>query len=178
MSENLSKKEQMNIEDPDNRRKLEEDETEVAEAVGAETAEAVREVVVEAMRGEFRGPIPPPSIIKGYEEVVAGSADRIIKMAENQAAHRQEMERKMIRDDSRDSLLGIIFAFILGIGCIIAAVVMVVLVPQNAGAIAGSVIGVTGIGAITTGFIRSAKGESSRSSKSRKKESQNNKNSD
>ena len=45
--------------------------------------EEVRQVVSEVVRSEFSGPIPPPSIIKGYEEVLPGAAERIISMAEN-----------------------------------------------------------------------------------------------
>lgn len=70
------------------------------------------------IQGEFSGPIPPPSIIEGYERVLPGSADRIITMAEKQSEHRQKMEEKMISAESRDSLLGVIFAFLLGVGCI------------------------------------------------------------
>lgn len=132
--------------------------TKEAENVRIETAEAVKNVVVEAIQSEFSGPIPPPNIIKGYEEILPGAADRIIRMAETQALHRQAMEKKMVESESRDSLLGIFFAFSLGIGCLIAAVVMVIFVPQNAGAISAAVLGVTGIGSITSSFIRSIKG--------------------
>lgn len=117
----------------------------------------VKKVVMEMIQGEFSGPIPPPNIIEGYEKVLPGSADRIISMAERQSEHRQKMEQKMINAESRDSLLGVVFAFILGIGCIVAAVIMVFLVPQNAGAIAGSLLGVTGIGSITSSFISSTR---------------------
>ena len=55
--------------------------------------EQVRQVVAEVIRSEFSGPIPPPNIIKGYEEVLPGSADRILAMAEKQSNHRQEMEK-------------------------------------------------------------------------------------
>lgn len=57
----------------------------------------VRQVIAEVVRSEFSDPIPPPSIISGYENVLPGSADRILAMAENQAKHRQEMERVMRR---------------------------------------------------------------------------------
>lgn len=40
----------------------------------------------------FSGPLPPPSILRGYEDVLPGAADRIISMAEKQSKHRQEME--------------------------------------------------------------------------------------
>jgi uncharacterized membrane protein len=42
----------------------------------------------------FSGPLPPPSVLKGYEEVVRGSAERILVMAEKQQDHRTEQNRK------------------------------------------------------------------------------------
>lgn len=146
MSEDLSEKAQKVTEEP-------KDEPEI---VKQEVA-AVREVVVQAIKEEFSGPIPPPDIIEKYERILPGAADRIITMAEQQATHRQAMEKKMIESESRDGLLGIIFAFLLGFGCLIACVVVVCLVPKNAGAISSAFLGVTGIGSITTGFIQSAR---------------------
>lgn len=35
-----------------------------------------------AYEESFEGPLPHPSILKGYEVVLPGSADRIIKMTE------------------------------------------------------------------------------------------------
>lgn len=101
----------------------------------------------------FSGPIPPPEIIRGYDEVVPGAAERIISMAERQSEHRQKMEEIMIRAESRDGLLGICFAFALGLGCIIVAAIVVILVPKSAGAIFGSLLGITGIGTIIATFI-------------------------
>lgn len=118
-----------------------------------------RKVIAEVVQSEFSGPIPPPSIIKGYEEVLPGSADRIIKMAENQSSHRQAMESKMVKTEARDSLLGEIFAFILGMSCIIAAIIIVLHVPESSGAIASSVLGMTGIGAIVITLIKSTRTE-------------------
>lgn len=45
-------------------------------------AEQVKQVVVEAIRSEFSGPMPPPSILSGYEKILPGAADRILSMAE------------------------------------------------------------------------------------------------
>lgn len=120
--------------------------------------EQVRRVVAEVIQSEFSGPIPPPNIIAGYEDVVPGSADRIIAMAENQAKHRQSVELFEVRTEARDSLLGIIFAFILGVGSIAACIVVVLTVRENAGAIAGSLLGVTGIGSIVTAFLKTTRG--------------------
>ena len=138
------------------------------EAVEEETVEAVKEVVIKAMKEEFSGPIPHPDTIQKYEEILPGAADRIISMAERQASHRQALEKKMIEAESRDGLLGVVFAFLLGMGCIAAAVLMVFLVPQNGGAIAGALLGVTGIGSITSNFIRSTR--NNKESEHKKKE--------
>ena len=56
--------------------------------------EHVRQVVTQVIQSEFSGPLPPPNIIKGYEDILPGAADRILSMAENQAKHRQEIEKK------------------------------------------------------------------------------------
>lgn len=45
---------------------------------------------------QFIGPLPPPIFLKGYEDVVKGSADRILTMAEEDAAHYRAMELKSI----------------------------------------------------------------------------------
>lgn len=122
----------------------------------------VERAVARVIQSEFSGPIPPPSIIEGYENVLPGAADRLITMAERQSEHRQDMEKIMVTSESRDGLLGILFAFILGIGCIIAAIIIVVRVPQNAGAISGALIGVTGIGSIIATFIKSTRQNTSK----------------
>lgn len=119
-------------------------------------SEQVKRVIAEVI-SEFSGPIPPPNIIAGYEEVVPGAADRIIQMAEKQAAHRQSIEQMVAKVEARDSLLGILFAFVLGIGSIVACIVVVLTVRENAGAIAGSLLGVTGIGSIVTAFLKTTR---------------------
>ena len=63
----------------------------------------------------FRGPIPPPEILAGYEGVIEGSADRILTMAEEQSKHRKKLEEIVIRGGSRNQVLGMIFAFILSL---------------------------------------------------------------
>lgn len=120
-------------------------------------SERMIKVLAEVFEQEFSGPIPPPNIIAGYENVVPGAADRIIKMAERQSLHRQDVELMEAKAESRDSLLGIIFAFALGIGCLAACVAIAIMVPTAAGAICGSVLGVTGIAAIVTAFLQNTR---------------------
>ena len=48
---------------------------------------------------QYSGPIPPPHTLASYEEIQPGFADRIIKMAETETAHRHEMEEKALKGD-------------------------------------------------------------------------------
>lgn len=59
------------------------------------------------------GPLPPPSMLKGYEEVLPGAADRIFTLMERQSAHRQELERMALDRGSRSRDRGQVFAFVL-----------------------------------------------------------------
>nr|DAR22085.1 MAG TPA: putative membrane protein [Caudoviricetes sp.] len=57
-------------------------------------SEELKSVVAEIMvQQHFSGPIPPPEILSGYEQIHPGFADRIISMAEKQSAHRQGLEK-------------------------------------------------------------------------------------
>ena len=62
-----------------------------------------------------QGPLPHPAVLKQYDDVVPGAAERIISMAENQAQHRQELEASVIRTDNLKSLLGMVFGFIIAL---------------------------------------------------------------
>ncbi len=67
----------------------------------------------------YRGPLPLAEEIERYESVVPGSADRIIKMAENQQGHRHKIEDRTVWFIGFQSLLAPIFSFltiILGMG--------------------------------------------------------------
>jgi uncharacterized membrane protein len=42
----------------------------------------------------FSGPLPPPGLMKAYNDILPGSADRITKMWEGEVQHRQASERE------------------------------------------------------------------------------------
>jgi hypothetical protein len=70
----------------------------------------------------YSGPLPRPDDFAAYERVLPGAADRILKMAENQAGHRQALERKAITGDLAKSMLGTILAYITFAGAMAGAV--------------------------------------------------------
>ena len=41
----------------------------------------------------FTGPLPPPNLLAGYNNIVPGAAERIIAIAEGEAVHQRDMER-------------------------------------------------------------------------------------
>lgn len=47
----------------------------------------------------YQGPIPPPVILAQYDQIQSGLADRIMKMAESETAHRQSIENRAIDAD-------------------------------------------------------------------------------
>lgn len=60
-------------------------------------------------------PLPHPSELEGYEHILPGAAERIFAMAESQSSHRQELEVKAFSTENRNSLLGILAAWSIGI---------------------------------------------------------------
>ncbi|EBG2415162.1 DUF2335 domain-containing protein [Salmonella enterica] len=44
----------------------------------------------------FRGPLPPPSMLREYNDIVAGAAERIMVRSEKEQAHRHEMQNKTV----------------------------------------------------------------------------------
>lgn len=105
----------------------------------------------------YSGPLPHPEILAGYENVLHGAAERIISMAEKEQEHRFSVDEYCLKTDSRDSLLGIMFAFLLGVSALIAGVFLSVKSPNNTGIIFGALLGAFGIGSIVATFIKGTK---------------------
>jgi uncharacterized membrane protein len=82
---------------------------------------------------QFSGPLPPPNILEQYNRVVPGAAERILKMAEDQSAHRRSLEQKVISSDVLNSKLGLIFGFSIGLVAILSGVYIVIIDKNNNG---------------------------------------------
>ena len=77
------------------------------------------------VRTSFSGPLPPPEDLHGYESVLPGLADRVVKMAENQSAHRQRLESRVIWFDGVRSSLGLVFGLIIALAGIVAGTYLI-----------------------------------------------------
>lgn len=79
------------------------------------------------MGTSFSGPIPPPALLSGYEEICKGAADRIIKMAEGQMSHRHKIEKRVIDSNIKHEGIGMWLAFFLSAGLMVAGFILLLL---------------------------------------------------
>lgn len=64
---------------------------------------------------QFSGPIPPPSILGDYDQVVPGAAERILIMAEKNADHQREMEKTALNEGVKATKRGQLYGLIIGL---------------------------------------------------------------
>lgn len=72
-------------------------------------------VAIKTQSEMFSGPIPHPEILGRYEEIIPGAANRILVMAEEQSAHRQGIEKSVVKSDILKSYWGLGAAFLLAL---------------------------------------------------------------
>ena len=67
----------------------------------------------------FSGPLPHPSILAKYNEIIPNGAERLMAMAESQSEHRQRLEARVIESNTKSQERGVLYAFLL---CLVAMV--------------------------------------------------------
>ena len=63
----------------------------------------------------YSGPLPPPEILRQFEEVLPGSAERIFTQFEAQSAHRRSLEATVVSSGAFSQKLGTISAALIGL---------------------------------------------------------------
>lgn len=101
----------------------------------------------------YEGSFPPPWIIKGYEEALPGTSDRIFKLTENNAAHRIEHSRKKLEIENRNSLLGLVFGFTIAIAFLVGSIYLIATGNQ----ISGTIIGTLDLVSLVSVFVIGSK---------------------
>ena len=102
----------------------------------------------------FSGPIPPPQDLKHYDDIVPGAAKIIIEMADRQAKHRQELEKKVINSDVKNSSKGLIFGLIIGVVGMLSGVYVIYL----GHVLSGTFIGGGTIASLVSTFVYGSRG--------------------
>jgi uncharacterized membrane protein len=73
----------------------------------------------------YAGPVPHPSIVEGWEQVCPGAADRILRMAERQQAHRQEIELDVVTSNTKAQRRGTTYGFILAMTAVLGGIFLI-----------------------------------------------------
>lgn len=97
----------------------------------------------------FRGPLPPPEHLEGYNRVVEGGAERIFRMAERQSEHRVGLEDHSVKEGLKQSGRGQWFGFVLALVLIASAVFLAV----NGHDVVAGILGGTTIVGLVTVFV-------------------------
>ncbi|HEX6368579.1 MAG TPA: DUF2335 domain-containing protein [Longimicrobium sp.] len=59
--------------------------------------ELIARPVLHAAVEAFSGPIPEPDVLRDYEQVLPGLAERIVRWTEDEANHRRTVERSLVQ---------------------------------------------------------------------------------
>jgi uncharacterized membrane protein len=70
----------------------------------------------------FSGPLPPPSLLARYNDLIPNGAERILAMAERQSAHRESMEAQVVTGNLAIQKQGAYLAFILSLVIILGGI--------------------------------------------------------
>lgn len=105
----------------------------------------------------FSGPIPPPALLEGYESILPGAAERILVLAESEAAHRRELEKQELlaniafaKSEQRQVLVGQFCALTISILFIVGGVFLV----YSGKPVPGSFLSLAGLAPIVYAFLK------------------------
>ena len=74
----------------------------------------------------FRGPLPPPEILQAYNKAVPNGADRIMGMAERQSAHRQELEKTVLKSNTSVQKFGVFSALAITLTALVLGFILII----------------------------------------------------
>lgn len=112
---------------------------------------SIRSIVLQASMAaqRFSGPLPHPDIFRQYEEILPGTAERLLTSFETQGEHRRRMEEKALGSQTGDSRLGLWLGFFLALTMIVGSALMVL----NGYEVSGGILGGTTITALAGTFV-------------------------
>jgi uncharacterized membrane protein len=119
------------------------------------SGETLRQIVRQEIRQEisvsstFSGPLPPPDILARYNDAVPDGAERIIALAERQAAHRMALESRVVDADIKRSNLGLGAGLLVALAGLFASFLMV----DRGNAVAGAVVASLDLAGLVAVFV-------------------------
>ncbi len=99
----------------------------------------VKALVALSIKKLWSGPLPPPDILREYNEVIPNGAERIFKRSEKQSDHRMQLENLAVSTELKQSSRGQHYGLIIAFSFLIAAFVLAYTGHDTAGIILGTV---------------------------------------
>lgn len=117
---------------------------------------------------EYNGPLPPPEILRRFEDILPGTAERILRQFEVEAEHRRSCEQAMIEseiqrqaEEAKAYWRGQWFGFLIGCLALSLGTVLAIMAHDWAGKIAGGLIGGGGVAGLVGIFVLGRRYEAS-----------------
>ena len=107
----------------------------------------------------FSGPIPHPELLRGYNEIVPGAAERILAMAERDAAHQRVMEAAALQAARSEVRLGQWLGFCIGMAVLSTCIAALFLGSPWVASILGSTTVVGLVSVFVIGRLRRPKSQ-------------------
>ncbi len=96
-----------------------------------------------------QGPLPHPEVFGQYDQILPGSAERLLRLVEQEAEHRRAMETQQLRSEIIETRIGQFMAFLIGIFTIVAGSYTAL----HGAQVPGAFIGSGGVIGLVTVFI-------------------------
>jgi len=118
-----------------------------------------KEQQVSIQHAHYEGPLPPPALLRQYDEIHPGFADRIIAGWEAETAHRHELERTVVSAEieaqkhiPKEIKRGQVLAFVLSLFFLATGAFLAYCDKQ----VSGTILGSTGFLGVIASFLTSA----------------------
>jgi uncharacterized membrane protein len=69
----------------------------------------------------YSGALPPPKILREYDQIVPGAAERLLRQAESQTRHRQQLETTVTDETAKRSRYGLVAGVVVVLGLEVVA---------------------------------------------------------
>lgn len=120
-----------------------------------EESDRVAEILLAGVVAQrFTGPLPPPDVLHGYEQVLPGAAERIVAMAEREQGHRHQVEDRVVKSEGRLGVVGLVFALLIALAVLGASVWLI----RSGNSVEGTVLAAIVLVALATNFILGRRG--------------------
>lgn len=73
----------------------------------------VTQLIIRQQQTTFQGPLPPPEVLRDYQNIMPGSPDRLLKLVEKEQEQVHSKENKIIKNQIRQNWAGMIIGAVL-----------------------------------------------------------------